>query len=655
MSPKKTKSFIRGTQIFSYNLAMFAQGMKRVGLWGLAIYAVIFCGLMYMMTTQADINTITMQYWSKFLTTFGQANKIVASNAVGHMTAADVVNSPIDQAYFNAAISRLGSHSMIALIIGAILYFFSLSFFVRAFIRKGNQNSVDKVLSGTYLAKNMKEAIRSVKTPGQFWLGGVLPMPQYSETQGIMIHGSVGTGKSQMIMHLLDNIRATGDIAIVYDKECTLKPYFFNEKTDKELNPLSELCEHWDIWKECQTPIEMGALAMYLMPKAVQGSDPFWVDAARTIFATLAWKMRHDPERSLIKLLQVLLTTSLDELRDILMGTEAENLVSKDIEKTAISIRAVMATYTKSLRFMEGLDHKTPFAIKEWIAEQLNSTADKKGWLFVSSRANFHAEIKPLISAWLGMSLKAVQSLSPNTSRRIWIVMDETASLNRLENLSDIAADIRKFGGCIALGIQSISQLHFIYGRDEATAITDLQNTGVYFRSPRQRVAEWVSQDLGEQVIEEVRESQSYGPNSIRDGNTISRQRVTRRTVDTGTIMNLENLHCYVRLAGNHPITPLALNYKERNRLLKQALVEREIDYDAIEKISAKAAQAEINPQRDDGVKIEQKTNQANGLIATQADLAEPENAKQLDKAFNHIEIATEEANISEEKSQKSL
>ena len=658
MSPQKTKSFIRGTQIFSYNLAMFVRGMKRVGFWGLLIYVVIFFGLMYLTTSKADVNTFSMHYWSSFLDAFGNGTKIVAGNPLrgNQITASQVMNSPIDQAYFKAAASRFVTHGIVSAIIGGILYFVSVRFFVRAFIRKGDNSSFDQILSGTFLAKNIKETIKSVTTPGNVFIAGVLPMPQYSETQGMMVHGSVGTGKSQMIMHLLDNIRASGDIAIVYDKECTLKPYFFNEKTDKELNPLSASCENWDIWKECKTPIEMSSLATYLMPKAVQGSDPFWVDAARTIFATVAWKMRHDPDRNIIKLLQVLLTTSLDELRGILTGTEAENLVSKDIEKTAISIRAVMATYTKSLRFMEGLNRtKAPFAIKDWIQEQLDNKAEEKGWLFISSRANFHAEIKPLISAWLGMALKSVQSLSPNSSRRIWIVMDEKASLNRLENFADIAADIRKFGGCIALGVQSIAQLQFIYGRDEATAITDLQNTSIYFRSPKQRVAEWVSQDLGEQVIEEVRESQSYGPNSIRDGNTISRQRTTRRTVDTGTIMNLENLSCYVRLAGNHPITRLSLDYKERKPLLKDALIERTIDYDAIEKISVKAKQTELNPNRDEGVKLEQKANQANDLISKQAELAEPDSAKQIDKIFNHAERVNQEVNILDDKSQKIL
>jgi type IV secretory pathway TraG/TraD family ATPase VirD4 len=198
--------------------------------------------------------------------------------------------------------------------------------------------------------------------------------------------------------------------------------------------------------------------------------------------------------------------------------------------------------------------------------------------------------------------------------------MDEKASLNRLEGFSDIVADIRKFGGCVVLGLQSHSQMNFIYGREEANAITDNMNTSVYFRSPKKQVAEWVSQDLGEHVLEEIRESQSYGPNTIRDGNTIARQRVTRRTVDTGTMMNLENLNCYVRLAGNHPITRLAIDYKERKQLLEQPLVERTIDYDAIEKVTREALKAENNPERDEAVKVEQEANQVNYKIGNNAD-----------------------------------
>ena len=46
--------------------------------------------------------------------------------------------------------------------------------------------------------------------------------------------------------------------------------------------------------------------------------------------------------------------------------------------------------------------------------------------------------------------------------------------------------------------------------------------------------------------------------------------------------------------------------------------------------------------------KIEQKTNQANGLIATQADLAEPEQAKEVEHyiELNEASINTQEKTI---------
>ena len=88
----------------------------------------------------------------------------------------------------------------------------------------------------------------------------------------------------------------------------------------------------------------------------------------------MAWKIRNREDKTAILLLQLLLTTTLDEMRGILKGTESENLVSKEIEKTAISIKSVLATYTKAFRFLEGLDKKgkQKFSIKGWIKEATN-------------------------------------------------------------------------------------------------------------------------------------------------------------------------------------------------------------------------------------------------------------------------------------------
>ena len=342
----------------------------------------------------------------------------------------------------------------------------------------------------------------------------------------------------------------------------------------------------------------------------------------------------------MIVLLQLLLTTTLDEMRGLLKGTESENLVSKEIEKTAISIKSVLATYTKALRFLEGLDKedKEKFSIKKWVEETCSKDYNK-GWLFITSRSKYHKEIKPLISLWLGLVMQGVQSLNQDSDRRIWIVMDELASLHRLEMLSDTMADIRKFGGCVAIGIQSISQLQFLYGNHEAEAIADLLNTSVYFRSPKSKVAKWVSDDLGEQVISEVKESRSYGPDSVRDGNTVGTNRSIRKTVEPGDVMTLEDLECFVRLIGNHPITRIQNKYIERDEIC-EPLKERAIDFDALEKINKLALNAQNNPDvSDDARKIKNFEENADATLDA-IELSKEKNKAFLEDETTQIERA---------------
>lgn len=603
---KQGTQFIRGGQIFGYNTRMMAQVANRLLLWGVSGY-LLLTGVMLFLTSRFQILAVGLEAYARILSILGLGDQKIWKVKSGGFTADYYLRSPGLQKTVAHAKTLLLHDAAIALFVSAVIYGVALFFFVRFFMKKGEKYSVDKHISGTRLAtpKALKKSVKkSERGISDVYLLSDFPIPKRSEFQGFFFHGSTGSGKTQAMMRLLDEIRRLGEPAIIYDKECTIKPYFFNKDIDVELNPVSVTCANWDLWSECENPMEFGNLASYLIPKAVQGSDPFWVDSARTILTSMTWKIRNRDDRSAILLLQLLLTTTLDDLRDILKGTESENLVSREIEKTAISIKSVLATYMKSLRFLEGLDKngKSKFSIKSWIKEAAESTASQKGWLFITSRSKYHKEIKPLISLWLGLAMQGIQSLKPNTNKRIWLVMDELASLQRLEGLSDTVADIRKFGGCVAVGIQSITQLEFLYGHHEAHAITDLLNTSLYFRSPKSRVAKWVSDDLGEQLVDEVRESQSYGPDSIRDGNTISTQRVTRKTVDAGQIMTMEDLHCYVRVIGDHPIAKIKTEYVEREAVI-EPLVERDIDFDALEKINQQAIIIQCNPDVDESIK----------------------------------------------------
>ena len=620
--------FLRGGKIFGYNTRMMVQFTHRLFLWGAVGFTLLVGGILALTSPHA-LTTWRLQIYATFLEHAGYGSHEIWRGAHGGISAHYFLSAPKLQLAVAQAKKTLLHDAMVALGIGSAIYVVVIYFFIRFFSKKGEKYSHDKHISGTRLADSPKELMRSVKKAergvSDVRLLTTLPIPARSEFQGFFFHGSTGSGKTQAMMRLLDEIRRLGEPAIIYDKECTIKPYFFNEASDVELNPISLHCANWDLWSECDNPMELGNLATYLIPKSVQGSDPFWVDSARTILTSMAWKIRERDDKSAIRLLQLLLTTTLDQMRDILKGTESENLVSKEIEKTAISIKSVLATYTKALRFLEGLDRRDlpKFSIKKWIKNATDPGQAQKGWLFITSRSKYHKEIKPLISLWLGLAMQGIQSLKPNSNQRIWLVMDELASLHRLEMLSDTLADIRKFGGCVAVGIQSIAQLEFLYGNHEAHAITDLLNTSLYFRSPKSRVAKWVAEDLGEQVIEEVRESQSYGPDSIRDGNTIATQRVVRKTVDAGSIMTMEDLECFVRVIGNHPIARMKTDYLERVPHM-EPLIERIIDFDALEKINQQALAAQHDPEVEMEVKKIQALDEAAFRVGECEEVLEP-------------------------------
>ncbi len=52
-----------------------------------------------------------------------------------------------------------------------------------------------------------------------------------------------------------------------------------------------------------------------------------------------------------------------------LRNSPAANLVEEKIEKTAISIRAVLTNYVKAIRYLQGIEHNgEPFTIRDWMA-----------------------------------------------------------------------------------------------------------------------------------------------------------------------------------------------------------------------------------------------------------------------------------------------
>lgn len=567
------KHYTRGGQLSFHNLRMWDQITKTLTTICLFLWVVLTGLITWAVTSTELLQQAVSYYYASFLNVVGQKHIFsIPFHGKDYRLSEDaIVHNPYFSSNANTVMDLFGRSALVAFALSFILGI-GLSIY---FIRRGKEQSASQFVRGSKIEtpETIKKIIIKEQMESNITIDG-FPLIKGSEVQHLLVHGTVGTGKSQLIMKIMDALRARGDRVIVYDKGCSFIPHYYSQEHDVVLNPFDSRCPNWDMWLEAPRDSDFENMAESLIPMHGE-SDPFWVNAARTVFSSAASTMRSDKDRSLEKLLKLLLTGEFSYLEDYLKGTPAATLVSGKIEKTAISIRSVITTYLKSLQSLTGLAEKglSPFSIRDYILDE-----HRKGWLFISSNGESHKALKPLMSMWLAMASLTLLSLEPDRNRRIWFVCDELPSLHKLPLLGETIAEVRKFGGCFLLGMQSFSQLTKVYGQSGAKELFDLLNTRFFFRSPSSDMARLVASELGEEEIEESRENYSYGANSIRDGISLGNQRVTRPIVSYPQILELKDLNCFLRLPGNYPITQLELQLSQRENN-SQGFIERELPH----------------------------------------------------------------------------
>jgi len=560
MAEDSFKKVTRGGQVLLHNLRMIGQVLNKVLLWSLPVLFLVTFVYFVMSTHPYERYLVRQWLWAKvdvFINGDHHPQSIIQPDGAlisvysMQITQARFIQKALDEAIQN------GEHG---LWVGFWVYFGCIILVFFWLKKRGDKQSQSIFIRGDVLSSQdeIHKIIKKNKRLSTLTLGREkLPLPQYSEMQHYLFHGTTGSGKSTGIKELLDFIRLKGDRAIIYDKSCTLVKQFYQPDIDKLLNPLDKRGQDWSLWKECRDKADFESLAAAQIPMPLSTQDPFWVNAARTIFAAAAYRMRHDKNPKILTLLRNLLTADINVLQELLKGTEAETLMSEKTEKTAISIKSVLATYLKSMCYIQ--DGENPFSIRQWIQNDHGNE-----WFFISSLGDKHESLKPLITCWLDIAVNALLSLPENPHRRVWIILDELTSLQQLPYLTTALSEARKFGGCFVIGIQSYAQLSKLYGVDGAKEISSLLNTRFMFRIPDPDIAYWSSKNLGQMTVEEVREGISYGANTMRDGVSVNRQEREKPVVNTSEIMKLADLNCYVRLAGDYPIANIRFDYIER-------------------------------------------------------------------------------------------
>ena len=239
-----------------------------------------------------------------------------------------------------------------------------------------------------------------------------VPWPERAETQHTIVSGTTGSGKTVLISDLVAQIRERGERCILYDKMGSYTRAFFDPARDVLMNPLDARAPRWSPFLEARTPRDFDTMAAALIPQQKDTVDPFWVTAARQLFANGAgvlWKRGVTENRILV---EHLLKTELTSLAEAMEGTVAQSIVDPENPKTALSVRAMLTAHLGALECLP--DSGVPFSIREWVERE-----DETGFLFLTSRGDQHASLRGLISTWLEIAVNALLSLGRDEARRM--------------------------------------------------------------------------------------------------------------------------------------------------------------------------------------------------------------------------------------------
>ncbi|WP_241576716.1 type IV conjugative transfer system coupling protein TraD [Rosenbergiella collisarenosi] len=569
MSLLTPSNITKGGQITAYRFKMFNQVNSWFSFWIILIFVALSIAGFYKFTSQEILeNGITYEIADNFSSldlilgrneakTFSA--KIYENNELKKtipLSLKEVINSDYMKGMGDKFMLRLQLFIGIGAGISTVIYFI-LMMVIGAI---GKKETDDEYISGMTLTDDPKKVNKMLKKNNVLsdLKIGDLHLVKNSEIQNMLLNGTVGTGKSTIIRYILDYIVARGDRFIIFDSGGTFVETHYDSNKDFILNAHDERCANWDLWEECQDVVDFENFSTALIP--IEGnSDPFWVSSSRTILGDAAMQMSNKANPTIEEFLKVILSLSLKNLRQFLKDTPSANLVEEKIEKTAISIRSVTTNYAKSLRFLQGIDKgQDKFSIRQWMSEEKYSNSG----LFISTTSDKINSTRPLITMWLSMATTYLQSMGENRDRRVWFIIDELPTLQKIPGLLGTIAEARKFGGCFVLGLQNQSQLTNTYGRDMAKAILDLLNTRLYGRAPSSEQAKEVEKELGNQRRWEAKEQNSFGLDQVRDGISIGRDRVHQAVVDYEEVMSLPDLTFYTRLPGNYPVIKLKVPYR---------------------------------------------------------------------------------------------
>lgn len=420
-------------------------------------------------------------------------------------------------------------------------------------------------------SSELTKRIHAVQEQSDIHLGDV-PFVRSLLSRHLGVFGDTGTGKSQLIFPIINELRKQNKKLFIVDKSGEFVQHFYNPETDILLGPFDERTHGWTPYNEGKELFDCERLAKSFIPslQGVHSGSDHWPEAALTVFSWLLYRMENSGGELTIDDLIHQLTVSKNEvhtdelgnekivkirgINELLQGTLAELVIDPDSPDHAASVIATIIPKVRALWYLRGLEKHHSFSFREWV-----NNPDGKS-VFIRVTEDQLDSVNPVVSAWIDTVIKTALSLEKSEDRELWAFIDELQSFDKINTLAKGVYEGRKYGLRFVLGFTSVQELFSVYGEHTAKSIISMLCTKAVFRTSEPDGADWNSRLLGEEEIWEESQHTNYGQSS----NLSVGDHRKRHSLVSGTeISTLEDMSFYIKFSGPWPLSKVKQTYRK--------------------------------------------------------------------------------------------
>ena len=370
---------------------------------------------------------------------------------------------------------------------------------------------------------------------------GILKIPKSATKQHIVFIGTTGTGKTQGMMQLFDNV--LNEKKVITDVKGDYTSIYYNNNKDYIFCPLDKRTIEWNIFNDIETQFDVSLIANALIPENPRVNDPYWDNAARNIVEAVLLYLSKYLEKPTNKDLweyissfeKIVEIKESDEeckaLLDYYINTQDQKH-TREVLGTILAKSSVKAI--KLLASMEG-----DFSFKKWIEDE-----NIKNNIFMLSNPEIIDLVMPVYRVGIELMASKLLAMEDDNNREIYFWLDEFPRLNKLKKIIDVFTLARSKGGRVVYSFQEFGDLESIYGKELARVIISNTSTIFLFRTIN---ADYFENLFGKQEVLEYSENRSMGGADMADRIQASKQKKLKPLVLASEIQRLENLEFYVK------------------------------------------------------------------------------------------------------------